>query len=575
MAAGSVGEGRWRAVVFAVLVGALVSWRLDRPGWFDNEGRYAEMARDMLVRHDWVTPYVNDVPLLTKPPLTQWLAALVYLVVGPSEWARLVPVACAVLTIVLTWWLGARLFGARAGAVAGVMLATSVGFVVEARTLRPDCLAVLTVVAAIFCWHVAETGAPERRLRWLVGMYAAMGVGMLAKGLVPPVLAGVPIGVATVWMHGAGGVRRLRPLVGLAVVAAIVLPWHVAAARANPGFAWDYVVNQHLLFAFDKKEPRDSEGDTLAFFWQSFAMLGWPWIVLLPFAPAATASTGATAGARTGTAPAALSSVVLWAWLVGVLGIFSLTPSRLEHYSLPALPAVALLGARVWQRAEEQGVGGGLRAVLLVVAAVLVGGAAFGLVNGRSLAATAYWLPQAPGLMALIVPASLAAGAAGLLVGAAALARSATGIVVAMAAGTVPFIAILVRALIEAEALFSWRPVARALERVPPSTEIVFQAPVEYQIVGALDFYLGHSVTMLEPPGGYTPPTYLEGRTQGMFVSRDELDRRWRSGRPLALVSDPQQRRDAPDGLVPAPYHVLDRFGDRWVLTNFVVASVH
>ncbi len=565
-----MGEGRWRAVGFAALVGAVLSWRLDQPGWFDNEGRFAEMAREMLVRHDWVTPCVNGVPLLTKPPLTQWLAALVYLVVGPSEWARLVPLACAALTIVLTWRLGTRLFGARAGAVAGLMLATSIGFVIEARTLRPDCLAVLTVVAAIFCWHVAETGAPERRVWWLVGMYAAMGVGMLAKGLVPPVLAGVPIGVAMVWMHGGGGIRRLRPLVGLGVVATIVLPWHVAAARANPGFAWDYVVNQHLLFAFDKKEPRDSEGDTLAFFWQSFVALGWPWVALLPIAPAATASAPST-----GTAPAALPSILLWSWLVGVLGIFSLTPSRLEHYSLPALPAVALLGARVWQRAEEYGDGGGLRVTALAVALALVGAAVFGLVNGRSLAASAYWMPHAPALMALIVPASLVLGAAGLLVGAAALARSATGIVVAMAVDTVPLLAILIRALIEAEALFSWRPVARALERVPPSTEIVFQAPVEYQIVGALDFYLGRSVTMLEPPGGYTPPTYLEGRTQGMFLSRDELDRRWRSGRPLALVSDPQQRRDGPDGLVPPPYHVLDRFGDRWLLTNFDVASAH
>jgi 4-amino-4-deoxy-L-arabinose transferase-like glycosyltransferase len=563
----------------AVLAGALLSFRLNEPGWFDNEGRFAEMAREMLVRHDWVTPHVNGVPLLTKPPLTQWLAALVYLVTGPSEWARLVPIVAAVLTIVLTWRLGARLYGARAGFVAGVMLATTIGFVLEARTLRPDCLVVLTVTAAIFCWHVAETGAPARRTAWLVAMYAAMGTGMLAKGLVPPALACIPIGVATLRTHGVGGIRRLRPLLGLAVVAAIILPWHVAAAYANPGFAWDYVVNQHLLFAFDKKEPRDSDGDTLAFFWQAFATRAWPWVLLLPAAPAAT---GAAAGAPTALAstaavpaPSALPALVLWSWLVGVLGLFSLTPSRLEHYSLPARPAVALLAARVWQHADERGVGAALRGGLLVLAVALVGGAVFGFARGESLAAGAYWLPQAPGLMSLIVPASLAIGGAGVLLGGAALARSATAVVAAVAVGTVPLLAILVRALIEAEALFSWRPVARALERVPTATEVVFQAPVEYQIVGALDFYLRRSVTMLEPPGGYTPPTYLSGRTQGMFISRDELDRRWHSGRPVAIVSDPQRRRDAPDGLVPAPFHVLDRFGDRWVLTNFPVVSAH
>src|SRR5262249_48195247 len=151
----------------------------------------------------------------------------------------------------------------RTGLVAGLMLATSVGFVFEARTLRPDCLVVLTVTAAVYCWHVAETGATDRRTRWLVGMYAAIGLGALAKGLVAPALAAIPIGVAMLRAHGLRGIARLRPLLGLGVVAAIVLPWHVAAAVANPGFAWDYVVNQHILFALDKKEPRDSEGDTL------------------------------------------------------------------------------------------------------------------------------------------------------------------------------------------------------------------------------------------------------------------------------------------------------------------------
>src|SRR4029453_16788145 len=224
----------------------------------------------------------NGVPLFTKPPLTQWLAALVYLVTGPSEWARLVPIAAAVLTIILTWRLGTRLYGPRAGVVAAVMLATTVGFVLEARTLRPDCLVILSVTAAIFCWHVAETGAPPRRTWWLAAMYAVLGAGMLAKGFVPPLLAAVPIGIATLRAHGLSGVRRLRPGLGLVVTAAIVLPWHVAAAIDNPGFAWDYVVNQHLLFALDKKVPRDSDGDTLTFFLQAFVGRSPPWGLLPP-----------------------------------------------------------------------------------------------------------------------------------------------------------------------------------------------------------------------------------------------------------------------------------------------------
>jgi hypothetical protein len=177
--------------------------------------------------------------------------------------------------------------------------------------------------------------------------------------------------------------------------------------------------------------------------------------------------------------------------------------------------------------------------------------------------------------MALIVPGALVACWAGVLLVAAAIVRSAPAIVAAGVVGIAPFLGVLVAALIGAEALFSWRPTAAALAQVPPATEIVFEAPVEYQIVGGLLFYLERPVTMLEPPGGYTPPTYLEGRMQGLFIERDELERRWRSGRPVAFVSDPQQRRDTPEGLVPPPFHVLDRHGDRWVLTNFPVASAH
>jgi 4-amino-4-deoxy-L-arabinose transferase-like glycosyltransferase len=328
------------------------------------------------------------------------------------------------------------------------------------------------------------------------------------------------------------------------------------------------VVNQHLLFALDKKEPRDSEGDTLAFFLQAFVARAWPWAPFAPFALGDAVARDADPSARRATR-------MLGVWIVGILALFSLTPSRLEHYSLPALPATALLAARTFQRARAAGVSPALRGWTLALGVGLVAGGVFGLRNGTTLASDAYWMPQAPALMALIVPGALVACWAGVLLAAAAIARSAPAIVAAGVAGVAPFLGILVAALIGAEALFSWRPTAVALAQVPPSTEIVFEAPIEYQIVGGLLFYLERPVTMLEPPGGYVPPTYLEGRTQGIFIPRAELDRRWASGRPVAFVSDPQQRRDTPDGLVPPPFHVLDRHGDRWVLTNFPVASAH
>jgi len=96
----------------------------------------------------------------------------------------------------------------------------------------------------------------------------------------------------------------------------------------------------------------------------------------------------------------------------------------------------------------------------------------------------------------------------------------------------------------------------------------VYEAPEEYQLVGGLVFYTGRRITLLEPPGGFIPPTYLAGQMQGMFLARSEFERRWRAGERLAFVSDSQRRRDDPQGIVPEPFHVIGRFGDRWVLSN-------
>jgi hypothetical protein len=102
---------------------------------------------------------------------------------------------------------------------------------------------------------------------------------------------------------------------------------------------------------------------------------------------------------------------------------------------------------------------------------------------------------------------------------------------------------------------------------VPPETEIVFEAPDEYQLVGGLAFYTQRRIALLRPPG-WVAPTYLEPHVAGMFLDHDEFARRWRAGGPLAFVSNSLKRREDPTELVPGPFRVLGRFGDRWVLTT-------
>src|SRR5437773_11708595 len=153
------------------------------------------------------------------------------------------------VALLATCRLGALLYGGTTGLVAGLALATSLGFVLEARPLRPDMILTATVVVALLCWQSAERGG-ARRARWLAGLYATLGVGVLAKGLVPLVLVGLPIAAVTLRDDGWRGAARLRPGLGLLVLAAIVVPWHFVGALQHPGFAWGCVVIHPVPFFF-------------------------------------------------------------------------------------------------------------------------------------------------------------------------------------------------------------------------------------------------------------------------------------------------------------------------------------
>jgi len=556
-------SGVGTALGLTLAAGAVLALRLDAPAFFDNEARYAEVAREMLLLRDWISPHLDFTLFLNKPPLTFWLTAIVFQWTGPSEWARLVSLAAAMVALFATCRLGAHLYGARPSLVAGVMLATSLGFVLEARTLRPDMLLTAAVVVALLCWLRAET-AGAVRTRWLAGMYAALGVGVLAKGFVPLVIAGLPIAAVTLRERGWPGVRALRPGLGLAVLAIVVLPWHIAVALRHPGFAWDYVVNQHLLFFLDRKFPRDSEGDGLLFFWAAFAGRALPWVVLLPLTLGE-----AVRGAARDASPAERATFLLWAWAGGTVLFFSCAPSRLEHYTIPALPGAALLAARVWQRADAGELAPvGWRMLVFVGAAI----ATVGLVSlgyGRALLARTYWIADAPELLALVRPAASVVLIGGVLAALASFWRRPDLLVGSLAVSMIPLVGIVLRAEVAAEPLFSWRPVATMLTAsLSPETEIVFEAPEEYQLVGGLAFYTRRRITLLEPAVRFIPPTYLRGQMDAMFLSRPDFERRWRAGERLALVSDSQRRRDDPHGLVPDPFHVIGRFGDRWVLSR-------
>ena len=548
-----------RLVAVLVVVAPLFFWRLGRPGFSDTEGMFAEPAREMLASGDWVTPRMNGEPFLTKPPLMYWLSAALFTLTGPTEHARLWPALAGLGTVAVTGALGALLFGEGAGVAAALLLATSVGFFVESRLLRADMVLVLAITLALY-WYV--------RLRrgggvlTAVALWATIGLGMLDKGLLAVVL---PAGIIAATEAGEGVLRprtliaRLRALhapVGIAVLTVLAGPWHALAALRNPGFLWDYVVNQHVLFFFDQKLPRDSLPDSLGFFLAMFPARGLPWSLLLPAAGVWTYRTARDDPAR---APAV---GLLAAWVAVVVGFFALAPSRLEHYSLPALPATALLVGALLVDARSRVSLGWLVGPLGAGAALALG--VLLLPPGRLIA----WIEPTftgLGLDALVRPTGLLLAA--VLSGMAVLlatqrARLAMGIGIA---GTAALLVVVQVAHERVEALFSWRPFAQMIhDRAPNGARVFFRASDEYQLCGGLEYYLRQPLDLLAPPG-WVPPTFLAGRAERLFTSPAEFGRIWREGAAF-WVSDDVAPPGAEGKLAPAPHALVARAGSRVLL---------
>src|SRR5207247_1728091 len=267
----------------------------------------------------------------TRPPLMAWRSAARFTVTGPTEHARVWPALAGLGTVAATGALGALWFGESAGIGAALILATSAGFFVESRLLRADMVLVLAITLALYCYVRLRRGGGVLAA---VGFWASIGLGTLDKGLVALALPGGMIVAA----EAAEGVLRPRTLIarlralhaplGAAVLLVLAGPWHALAALHNPGFLWDYTVNQHVLFFFDRKLPRDSIPDSLGFFLAMFLVRGLPWSLFFPAAGFWAYRTARDDPART---PAV---GLIAAWVAVVLGLLALPPG-------PAGPAPA------------------------------------------------------------------------------------------------------------------------------------------------------------------------------------------------------------------------------------------
>jgi hypothetical protein len=201
-----------------------------------DEGRYAQIPREMLARGDWVVPHLQGQPYLDKPPLLYWLVMLSYSIFGVSEGAaRMVPALAVHGTVLAIYLIGRRSVGERPAAFGALLLAVAPGFTSMGRLLILDGLLAFCTTLAILSTFEAIRADRLKWRWWLLGA-AAAGLGVLTKGPVVLVLLAPPLWLFR-WLHGANCRLGMKPTLALgATVWAINLPWYVAMGFRVPSF---------------------------------------------------------------------------------------------------------------------------------------------------------------------------------------------------------------------------------------------------------------------------------------------------------------------------------------------------
>jgi 4-amino-4-deoxy-L-arabinose transferase-like glycosyltransferase len=296
-----------------------------------DEPRYAQIAREMLERHDWVTPTLYGKPWLEKPVLYYWSAIVSYRIFGVSDWAARLPTAVFASAMVFATYTFVRRFRPGTQLNAALVVATSAGVIGFARAASTDMPLTATFAMAMLSWSAwQQTGAK----RWLSIFYVALALATLAKGPVAPFLAAaIVVPYAALRRDWRVVVRSLWPP-GLVIYVAFVLPWYVAVERSTHQFFRVFILEHNLARygtnVFQHHQP----------FWYYLLVLP---VALLPWTVFSVAGFLRTARDRRDDI-----SLLLAVWAAVPVIFFSFSGSKLPGYILPALPAWALL-ATWWQ----------------------------------------------------------------------------------------------------------------------------------------------------------------------------------------------------------------------------------
>lgn len=305
-----------------------------------DEPRYAQIAREMLARNDWVTPHLYGQPWFEKPILYYWSAAISYRLLGVSDWAARMPAAVFATAAVAAIYALLRRFAPGTQLDAVLITASSVALLGFSRSAGPDMLLAACFTIAMVAWLGCHLGASRR---WLLAFYFFLALGTLAKGPVAPALAGMVIlaflllrrDLRAAWAT----VRQTLWLPGIVLFLLVALPWYVLVQVRNPDFFRVFVL-EHNLARFGTDVFRHQQP---FWFYLPVLLIGvLPWTV---YWAAALVEAGRALGRRDGDAatPAQTIQRFVMVWIAVVVLFFSIAQSKLPGYILPVFPACGIL----------------------------------------------------------------------------------------------------------------------------------------------------------------------------------------------------------------------------------------
>ena len=328
------------AVLATSLIFVVLFWRLGTPTFWDpDEAHYAETSREMIATSDWSAPFYNEQPFFDKPVLFHQLqGTAMRLFSDPELGARLVPALAALGLVAITLWFGAVMVSRDVGVVAGLMLAACPAVFGLARYAILDTLFTMFTFGGAACLAVAAL-RDRPGLQWLG--YVALAMGVQVKGPIALILCGLTMLILIACSPDLR--RRLLGLhwaIGLVIITAVSAPWFIYMyVRFKDGFVNGYILDENFrLFA----GSRFANQPGFWFYLQILAAALLPWTGLL-IGRLADDVRAVMRGER-------LDGVetMLWGWTLSVVGFFTLSTFKLDHYVFPAAPALCLLCARAW-----------------------------------------------------------------------------------------------------------------------------------------------------------------------------------------------------------------------------------